>query len=337
MKTKNFKKIAILTGLFLLIAVTSAACARTGVNGAAVHPPQHGPYAVIFKYIGSPFEHLIKGTANMIGGSNGYAFGIIIISFLVRLVLLPLGLNQSHKATTQQEKMKAIQPQLNLIQEKQKQATSQEAQAKISQLMMKVYKENNLSLVGGIGCLPLLIQFPILIGIYQAVQYSPDIGSAMFLGLPLGKPSFVIAIVAALFYVAQSYISLIGISEAQKKQMRTVMLMNPLVTFFISMYSSAALALYFLIGGVVILIQQIITTFILTPRIRKNIDKDLQKNPIKQVITEAELDAILNGETKDTNSSQPTNNTNNDSSNKSLEQIAREKNKNLQQRPNKKD
>lgn len=330
MKAKNLKRIATLTGLFLLIAVTSAACARTGVNGH-VTPPQHGPYAIIFKFIGSPFEHWIKGTANMIGGANGYALGIIIISFLVRLILLPLGLNQSYKATTQQEKMKAIQPQLNLIQEKQKQAKTQESQAKISQLMMKVYKENNLSLVGGIGCLPLLLQFPILIGIYQAVQYSPGIGSAKFLGIPLGKPSLVIAVIAALFYIAQSYISMIGISEAQKKQMKTVMFMNPLMTFFISMFSSAALALYFLVGGIVILIQQVITTFILTPKIRKNIDDDLLKNPVKQVVTESQLDAILAGDTVET--------TSNDESNddKSLNQHAREKNKNLQQRPNKKD
>ncbi|MGR3741617.1 membrane protein insertase YidC [Companilactobacillus sp. DQM5] len=337
MKNKNLKRIFSLTVLFLLIAITTAACARTTGSNGVIKPPTSGPYAFIFKYIGSPFQHLIEGTAKTIGGNNGFALGIIVISFVVRLVLLPLGLNQSYKATMQQEKMKAIQPQLKLIQEKQKEAKNPDAQAKISQLMMSVYRENNMSLVGGVGCLPLLIQMPVLIGIYQAVQYSKEIGSATFFGLPLGKSSIVIAIIATLFYVAQSYLSVQVMPEEQRKQSQTIMYMNPIITFFISMVSSAALGLYFLVGGVIILIQQIITNYVVQPRVRKTIDEDLKKNPVKEVVTEESLNEIIKNSESSSDTSNSTNKTS-DKDNKNTSkasQHARNKNKNIQQ--NKKD
>lgn len=241
-------------------------------------------------------------TAEAVGGTNAYAWGIMIISFVVRLILVPLSLNQQYKSTTQQEKMRAVQPQLKLIQEAQKKAKGPDAQQKISSLMMQVYKANNLSLTGGMGCLPLLLQMPILIGIYQAVQYSKNIGSATFLSIPLGKPSIVIAIVATLFYLVQGWMSLQIVPKEQRKQMQTMLLMSPMMTFFISMISTAALALYFLVGGVVIVIQQLITNYVVTPRIRKKTDEELAKNPVKIVVTKEMLDEMLQADGTSTTS-----------------------------------
>jgi len=218
----------------------------------------------------------------------------MIISFAVRILLVPLALNQQYKSTNQQEKMRAVQPQLKLIQDAQKKAKGADAQQKVSGLMMDVYKKNNLSLTGGLGCLPLLLQMPILIGIYQAVQYSKQIGAATFLSIPLGKPSILIAIIATVFYVIQGWMSLQIVPPEQRKQMQTMILMSPMMTFFISMISTAALALYFLVGGIVILIQQFITNYIITPKIRKRTDAELAKNPVKVVVTKEMLDDILN-------------------------------------------
>ncbi|GKQ42524.1 hypothetical protein RD055328_04470 [Companilactobacillus sp. RD055328] len=333
MKTKNFKKIFGLMAMFILIAVVASACTQTGTNGV-IKPPTSGPYSLVFKYIGHPFQELIKYTAKTIGGANGFAWGVIIISFIVRLVLLPLGLNQAYKSTTQQEKMKAVQPQLKLIQDKQKEADSPEAQAKISQLMMSVYRENNMSMVGGIGCLPLILQLPVMAGIYQAVQYSPEIGSAKFLGLPLGKSSVVIAIVASIFYVIQSYIAVQSMPIEQRKQSQTIMYMNPIITFVISMVSSAALGLYFLAGGVVMLIQQVITSYVLQPKIKKNIDAYLKEHPVKQVVTEESLDAIIKGAASRTTEDSTSPSTE-ETPGSDVHERARNKNKNIQQ--NKKD
>ncbi|WP_334333005.1 MULTISPECIES: membrane protein insertase YidC [unclassified Companilactobacillus] len=291
MKKKYVKYLSVLS-LVVVLTLVLTGCAQSTTN---LHAPTSGPYGFIYKWLGTPFQNLILKTAQMIGGTNAYAWGIVIISFIVRIVLVPLSLNQQYKSTTQQEKMRAVQPQLKLIQAAQKKAKDPAAQQQISALMMDVYKKNNLSLTGGMGCLPLLLQMPILVGIYQAVQYSKQIGTATFMSIPLGKPSILIAIVATLFYVVQGWMSLQIVAPEQRKQMQTMILMSPMMTFFISMISTAALGLYFLVGGVVIVIQQLITNYIITPKIRKKTDEDLAKNPVKIVVTQEMLDGILGG------------------------------------------
>ncbi|WP_300560176.1 membrane protein insertase YidC [Companilactobacillus sp.] len=325
MNKKILKYVSVLS-LIVVFAVVLSGCAQSGVQ----HAPTSGPYAFIYKWLGVPFQNLILATAKHVGGRDAYAWGIMIISFVVRLLLLPLSLNQQYKSTAQQEKMRAIQPQLKLIQEKQKEAKDPATQQKISQLMMDVYKQNNISLTGGIGCLPLLLQMPILIAIYQAVQYSQEIGVATFLSIPLGKPSLVIALVATVFYVIQSWLSLQVVPQEQRRQMSTMLLMNPLITFFISMISSAALALYFLVGGIVILIQQLITNYIITPRIRKQADANLEKNPVKIVVTEESIAKLMN-ESGSSNSSNG--NSDDDESHTDLHKNIRELNKGKQQKP----
>ncbi|WCG36478.1 membrane protein insertase YidC [Companilactobacillus farciminis] len=305
MNKKYVKYLSVLS-LVLVLTLVLTGCAQGTTN---LHAPTSGPYGFIYKWLGIPFQNLILKTAQAVGGTNAYAWGIMIISFVVRLILVPLSLNQQYKSTTQQEKMRAIQPQLKLIQEAQKKAKGPDAQQKISSLMMQVYKANNLSLTGGMGCLPLLLQMPILIGIYQAVQYSKNIGAATFLSIPLGKPSLIIAIVATVFYLIQGWMSLQIVPQEQRKQMQTMLLMSPMMTFFISMISTAALALYFLVGGVVVVIQQIITNYVVTPKIRKKTDEELAKNPVKVVVTKEMLDEMLQADGTSTTSSTTTANT----------------------------
>lgn len=305
MNKKYVKYLSVLS-LVLVLTLVLTGCAQGTTN---LHAPTSGPYGFIYKWLGIPFQNLILKTAQAVGGTNAYAWGIMIISFVVRLILVPLSLNQQYKSTTQQEKMRAIQPQLKLIQEAQKKAKGPDAQQKISSLMMQVYKANNLSLTGGMGCLPLLLQMPILIGIYQAVQYSKNIGAATFLSIPLGKPSLIIAIVATVFYLVQGWMSLQIVPQEQRKQMQTMLLMSPMMTFFISMISTAALALYFLVGGVVVVIQQIITNYVVTPKIRKKTDEELAKNPVKIVVTKEMLDEMLQADGTGTTSSTTTANT----------------------------
>ncbi|MFC6322237.1 membrane protein insertase YidC [Companilactobacillus baiquanensis] len=301
---KKFIKYVSVLSVVVVLALVVSGCAQSGAN---MHAPSSGPYGLIYKYLGVPFQNLILATARIVGGKNAYAWGIVIISFVVRLLLLPLSLNQQYKSTTQQEKMRSVQPQLALLQEKQKEVKDPAVSQKLSALMMDIYKKNNLSITGGMGCLPLLLQMPILIAIYQAVQYSKQIGSAAFLTIPLGKPSFVIAIVATVFYIIQSWMSLQIVPPEQRKQMQMMLFMNPMFTFFISMYASAALALYFLVGGVVILIQQALTNYVMVPKVRRETDEYLKEHPIEVVVSEEILDKIINGSNNNSTSSADSN------------------------------
>lgn len=289
-KTNKYLKVL---GLLAMTAVFLTACAAKTKTGA-LQPPTAGPYAWIYNLFGHPIQNIMLYVEAGIGGSNGAGWAIALITLVVQFIVLPLRLSSSYKMTKQQEKTQKLQPQMQLIQKAMKTpGMTQPQQMELSQLQMKIYKENNMSMVGGMGCLPLLIQLPIMMGIYQSVAYSDKLAQANFYGISLSKPSFVLTIVATLLYVVQGYISMIGIPAQQKKAMQMTLILSPAMTFFISISSSGALALYFMAGGIVIVIQQLITTFVIMPRVKKEVAHELDKKPLKVVVTQDKIDQIL--------------------------------------------
>ncbi|MCZ3622656.1 membrane protein insertase YidC [Lactobacillus mulieris] len=323
---KKSKKILLLVSLVAMLAVILTGCAayKTGANAA----PKGGFFGLIYQFIGIPIRNIMLATENAIGGSNGAGWAIAIITAVIRFVLLPLMLSSSKKSTIQQEKVSRLQDQFKLIQDALKdRSLTPDKQMQISQLQQKVYRENNLSITGGIGCLPLIVQFPFMIGIYQAVAYSDALYKSSFFGVSLGKPSLLFAIVGALFYLAQSLLMLRGVSEQQRAAMQSTIFISPLMTLFISMSTPGALGLYFLVGGIIALIQQVIVTYIILPRAKAKIDAELKEKPMKVVVTKEIIDDIIgNGSDNSVNSSGSTSST---------EEELRKRNAGKQKRENK--
>ena len=90
---------------------------------------------------------------------QNYGLSIILFTIIVKLILMPLQA-KSQRAMKKQQKIQPIIAELQKKYENDKQ--------KLQTEMMKVYKENGVSMTG--GCLPLLIQFPILIGLYSVIR-----------------------------------------------------------------------------------------------------------------------------------------------------------------------
>ncbi len=86
---------------------------------------------------------------------------IVVLTVIIRFLTYPLLAKQQESS----RKMQQIQPQLKKLQEKYK-----NDKEKLSQAQMKLYRENKVNPVG--GCFPLVIQFPILIGLYQAIFFA---------------------------------------------------------------------------------------------------------------------------------------------------------------------
>lgn len=103
-----------------------------------------------------PLGFLIQVIYNLV---QNYGLSIILFTIIIKLILLPLQIH-SQKAMKKQQK---VQP---IIAELQKKYAND--QQKLSAEMMKVYKENGVSMSG--GCLPLLIQMPILYALYRVIQ-----------------------------------------------------------------------------------------------------------------------------------------------------------------------
>lgn len=107
-------------------------------------------------FITRPLGWIIQLVYNLV---QNYGVAIILFTAVVKLILLPLQI----KSQKSLKKQQMIQP---IIAELQKKYANDKE--KLQMEMMKVYKENNVSMAG--GCLPTLIQFPILIGLYQVIQ-----------------------------------------------------------------------------------------------------------------------------------------------------------------------
>ncbi|PWG01014.1 membrane protein insertase YidC [Levilactobacillus bambusae] len=267
---KKIKRASVLTLLGTLALILSG-CVRTK-NGK--------PYGFVYDYLAVPGQHIMEWLAQFFGGSYGWA--IIVLTVLVRLVLMPMMVSQLRKSTEQQERMSAVKPQLNDIQRRQKEAQTPEERAAVSQDMMKVYRDNNISMTGGIGCLPLLIQLPIFAALYAAIRYSPELSKSVFFGIPLGKPSILLAILSFLIYLLQGYLSMVGMPEDQRKQMKMMMWLSPVMIFVFTFQSPAGLGLYFFIGGIFACLQTLIIN-LYRPRIRRQVDQEIKAHPVKVV------------------------------------------------------
>ena len=110
----------------------------------------------IFDLITVPMGYIIEMIYKLV---QNYGLSIIIFTVIIKIILLPLNV-KSQKAMKKQQK---IQPILAELQKK-----YANDQQKLQTEMMKLYKDNGVSMTG--GCLPMLIQFPILIGLYNVIR-----------------------------------------------------------------------------------------------------------------------------------------------------------------------
>lgn len=269
-KIKHITTLGLLTSLALLLS----GCVRTTKSGK--------PYGAVYDYLARPAQGIMEWIAQFVGS---YGWAIIVLTVIVRMVLLPIMIRQMKASTIQQEKMQLIRPQMAELQKRQKAASTPEEQTAASQAMMALYKQNGISMTGGIGCLPLLIQMPIFTALYAAIRYSPELSHTVFMGIRLGQSSWLLAVLSFASYLLQGYIAMLGTPAAQKKQMGAMMLMSPIMILVFTLTAPAGLGIYFFIGGLFACLQTLIINMY-RPRIRKSIAKE---NEGKKVVTVEDL------------------------------------------------
>lgn len=196
---------------------------------------------------------------------------VSVVTLLLRLALTPMQLKQQKTIKRQQE----LRPKLEEIQKKYK-----DDREKLGQEQMKLYQEAGVNPMG--GCLSLIIQLPLMIGLYQAIirvlaatplqlltlpgdiyRWIPSLSTliplkSQFLWLDLAVPDPfyvlpVLVVVSSWFY--QKLLTPPATdsqSEAMSKQMTIMM---PLMTGFFAMTYASGLAIYFLISNLVGILQ----------------------------------------------------------------------------------
>lgn len=249
------------------------------LTGCVSRDSSGNPTGTIWHILGEPMAKLIQYFANNVG--LGFGLAIILVTIIVRCIILPLGLYQSWKASYQSEKMAYLKPIFEPINERMRNATTPEEKLAAQTELMAAQKENGINMLGGMGCLPLLVQMPFFSAMYFAAQYTQGVSESTFLGIDLGTRSIPLTAVIAVLYFFQSWLSMQGVAEEQRAAMKGTMYVMPLMMVFFGMSMPASVLLYWLVGGFFSIIQQLITMFIIKPKLRKQIAEEFEKNPPK--------------------------------------------------------
>jgi len=175
-----------------------------------------------------------------------YGIAIIILTVLIKIIFWPLG-NISYKSMKEMQK---IQPKITALREKYK-----DDQAKLGQETMALYKAHKVNPFG--GCLPILIQIPVFIGLYNTLLYAIELRHSPFFfwiqDLSAKDPYYITPIVmGATQFIQQKMTPTVG-DPMQAK----IMLAMPIIFTFIFLNFPSGLVIYWLLNNIISIGQQI--------------------------------------------------------------------------------
>jgi len=178
---------------------------------------------------------------------HNYGLAIIILTLLLTLLLFPFRLKQVFSM----KKMQVVQPKIKEIQEKYRRYKKTDPRrAEMNQEIMAVYKAHNVNPLG--GCLPLLLQMPLLFAFYQLLAASIELRQAPFVGwihdLSLKDPYYVLPIVMGItMFVSQKMTPMAPGADPTQAKMMMIM---PGVFTIMFLNVSSGLNLYFLCSNI---------------------------------------------------------------------------------------
>lgn len=190
-------------------------------------------------YIVWNFVKAIQALSNIFG--HNYGWGIVVFTIIVRIVILPLMIYQMNTSRKTME----LQPQIKALQQKYS-ARDTETMRKLQAETQKLYSKAGVHPMASM--LPLIVQMPIMIALYQAIFRSETLKVGQFFWMQLGDkdPYYVMPILAAIFTYLTSKLSMMA--QPESNAMMTVMTYAmPVFIFFIGLNVPAALSLYWMI------------------------------------------------------------------------------------------
>ncbi|NIO11680.1 MAG: membrane protein insertase YidC, partial [Deltaproteobacteria bacterium] len=130
-----------------------------------------------FAFVAAPLLQILRFSHRFTGS---YGMDIILLTILIKLLLAPL----THKSFVSMKQMQKLQPQMQRIRERYK-----DDKEKMNREIMELYKRNKVNPLG--GCLPMLLQFPVFIGLYNALRTPIELRHASFLWIKdLSRPDY---------------------------------------------------------------------------------------------------------------------------------------------------
>lgn len=197
----------------------------------------------------------------LIGFTGSAGLAVILLTVLIRLALYPLD-RWSLRAT---RKMQALAPQIAVLRRKHKDDPRQ-----LNVEIMNLYRSSGANPMG--GCLPVLLQWPVLLALWQVLQGTAVFKGQTFLGVPLDTPPCsswipnldclsamaqnpIIALLPILVGVTTFFQQRLAMTDPQQARLFAFM---PIMLGFFSLGFPAALSLYWVVSSAVYAIETLI-------------------------------------------------------------------------------
>ncbi len=179
--------------------------------------------------------------------TKNWGIAIILLTLVVRVLLF----YPSLKSATAMEEMRKLQPQLTALREKYKKDPQ-----RMNQEMMKMYKEHKVNPLG--GCLPMLLQFPFFIALYNVLNVSIELRQSPFISfwikdLSVYDPFYILPI---LMGVSMIFTMKMTSTSVDPQQQKIMMYMN-VAFIFLFAWLPAGLLLYITLSNILSIVQQL--------------------------------------------------------------------------------
>ncbi len=207
---------------------------------------QLGYFGIIARFFLAALLWLNRFTKN-------YGFAIIVLTIIIKVVLYPL----QHKWIVSMKKMQKLQPKMESIKARFKKAkTDPEQKQKMNAEMMKLYQQEGINPAG--GCLPFVLQIPILWGFYGLLTHAIELRGAPFMlwitDLSMKDPYYITPALMTITMFIQQAITPSTADPAQKR----MFLIMPLVMGWIFKEFPTGVVLYWLMQNLLTIAQQLI-------------------------------------------------------------------------------
>lgn len=195
-----------------------------------------------FTIVAKPLLWFLKLTNKI---TSNFGIDIIILSILIKIIFLPL----TQISMKSMKEMQKVQPEMSRIKEQYK-----NDKARLQQEIMLLYKRRKINPMS--GCLPMLIQIPVFIALYNALQYTIEMRHAPFLfwikDLAAKDPIYITPIIMGATMVLQQKMTPTAADPTQAK----MFLLMPVMFTFLFLNFPSGLVLYWLVNNVLSIAHQ---------------------------------------------------------------------------------
>jgi YidC/Oxa1 family membrane protein insertase len=192
---------------------------------------------------------------------SNWGVAIILATMTLRIALFPLNQFAMVRMRRTQAEMQKIQPKIKAIRNKFAKKKDAQSRQKMNEETMALYKEEGINPMGGVtGCLPMFLQFPILIGFYNMLTVAVELRGAPFIlwikDLSQPDPYYLIPLAMGITMFLQQRMAMSKVTDPMAQQQQKFMMFMPFMFTFFCLQMPAGMVLYWFVNNLLGIGQQ---------------------------------------------------------------------------------